>query len=121
MGHYLAKIGIGILGITAYVFFCWGIFVSPNSYFLIAVIGLTLSLINSIGLAALWIFYLSKQFSTHKLKVLDIKKTAQTMKPVIDEGFDHEGEEEKRITDFANTTTAALFNRTKEKFSDNLR
>lgn len=82
--------------------------------------GLALSFLNSAAIAALWVFYLSKHFSTHKVRVIDIKKTAQQKKPVESVDIEEEDEEEARLRDFATSTTAKLFNRTKERLTDSL-
>ena len=118
--RFLPKLFIGTLIFVGYFVFCWGVFVSPNASFFISVLGLTLSLFNSAGLAALWIFYLSKQFSTHTVKVLDIKQSATQRKPVIKPEYD-EDDEEKPLRDFAESAVGKMFNKGKERFTDNLR
>lgn len=110
--------------LTGYAVFCWGVFISPSSQFFISCTALALSVFNSVAIGALWIFYLSKQFSTHRIKVLDIKKTATQRKPVeataaLDDD-DLTDENEKKTRDFADSLVAKMFNRTKETFNDPL-
>ncbi len=120
MAHYLAKIGISLLILSGYVLFCWGVFVSPNSLFFISATALSLALFNSAAIISLWVFYLAKQFSTHTVKVMDIKESVKTRKPVIKSSIDPEFDEEKEIKDFAESTVAKMFNRNKERLTDSL-
>lgn len=102
--------------------FCWGVFVSPNSYFFIACAALALSIITATSSAVLWIFYLSKHFSTHQVKVFDLKRSAEKKKPVTSKSFDidEETDEEAEATKLAESLTGQMFNRTKEKLTDSL-
>lgn len=120
MAHCLAKFGIGLLVLTGYLLFCWGVFISPNSSHFVSVISLTLCLFNSAGIVALWVFYLSKHFSTHTVKVMDIKESVKERKPVVKASVPTETDDEKEIKDFASSVTAQIFSKTKEKLNDSL-
>lgn len=127
MEHFLAKICIGLLVITGWAGFCWGVFVSPNASFFVACSALALSLFSFAGNLALWVFYLSKQFSTHKVQVLDLARTAKAKTTVPlsaprqpSEPDEDEEDPDKAARDFADRTVAKMFNRTKEKLSDSL-
>lgn len=118
----LPRFFLFVLFLTAYAVFCWGVFVSPDSRYFVACFALALGILNFVATTALWVFYLSKHFSTHRIKVLDIKKTAHQRRPVestaaLDDD-DLEDENEKKARDFADTATAKMFNRTKENFSN---
>lgn len=98
---------------------------------------LVLSLFNSAAVTALWVFYLAKHFSTHKVQLLDLNKTAKHKIPVgeavplrkptraaplVDEDGDEIPEdEEQAAADFADRAVAKMFNRTKENLNDSLR
>lgn len=120
----LPKFLFGVLVLTGYAVFCWGVFVSPDSHFFIACTALALSCLNFAATAALWVFYLSKHFSTHQIKVLDLKKTAENKRPVTTQQAltdeDQEDEGEKSARKFSETVTAQMFNRTGEKLQDSL-
>lgn len=126
MAHFLAKITIGLLVITGFAGFCWGVFISPNASFFVSMAALVLSLFNSAAVTALWVFYLAKQFSTHKVQVLDLQRSAQQRKPVRataplePDEEDENKTPEARANEFADRAVARMFNRTKEYFDDSL-
>lgn len=122
VAHFLAKIAVVLLVLTGYAAVCWGIIQSPNAVVFAAAIALGLSVLNSAAIFALWVFYLARQFSTHSVKVLDLKKTAATKTPVVSDKFevDPVDDSEKEIKNWADSVTAQMFHRTKEKLNDSL-
>lgn len=126
MEHFLAKIVVGLLVIAGFAGFCWGVLISPNAPFFVSMTALVLSLFNTAAVMALWVFYLAKQFSTHKVQVLDLQRSAKQRKPVTatapleDDEEDEFKTPEDKANEFAERAVAKMFNRTKEYFDDSL-
>lgn len=112
-----------LMVVTSWVLFCWGVFQSNSAQTIICLVSIAFSLAALGSTMALWVFYLAKQFSTHSIKVMDIKESIQKKRPVIAKAAlsedDLEGEE-KPLMDYADSVVGQMFGRTKERFNDPL-
>lgn len=103
--------------------FCIAVLRSDNAWAIVSLLSLAFSLSAFALTLGLWVFYLAKQFSTHSIKVMDVKESLRARKPKMAKAAitaEDEDDEERPVRDFADSIVGQMFSRTKEKLNDPL-
>lgn len=122
MRNKILQVVAATMLVTAWGVFVWAVVTKPELNILVSLLSLAFSCLNLFLVGALWVFCLSRMFSTHQVRWMDIRgagsnnKFAQSFSDPLKADANGKDDLDKWAKDMAQT----LINPTKENLTDQM-